>query len=171
MTNKQKNIKCLHKSEAEVITRRRAFVLARLKNYICRQITRQPKWQNLICIGDHVYTLQLKTQKPNGENYLDRTGGMVGLEPVASKQSISWKTHFGTTIFTKHDLKEATVFCKIWLGQFPTVHICSSGPAWFLLLSSTTSSLRYYYTLNWWPSRLLLLYPKWRELSSSYWQR
>ena len=47
----------------------------KLKDDVCRHITRKPK-QNMICIGDHVYTLQLETQKPNGENYLDRTGGM-----------------------------------------------------------------------------------------------
>ena len=48
----------------------------KLKDDVCRHITRKPK-QNMICIGDHVYTLQVETPQPNRENYLDRTGGIV----------------------------------------------------------------------------------------------
>ena len=48
----------------------------KLKDDVCRHITRKPK-QNMICIGDHVYTLQVETPQPSRENYHDRTGGMV----------------------------------------------------------------------------------------------
>ena len=93
----------------------------KLKDDVCRHITRKPK-QNMICIGDHVYTLQVETPQPNRENYLDRTGGMVlrfGWVGT-SKQSISWKTHFGATICTKNNLKDArnlTIFNVIrWVN-------------------------------------------------------